>query len=88
MTPAEASVIRLSAERDQWAELAVTMARAAYRDGYRDGLLAAARSADRRWREQPPAPRLAAGPTFAELEQRRGDTARTTHRIDNRQDKC
>lgn len=70
-------LLGLSAERDQWHDFAYRLARDSYLSGYADGRRAERRAVDREFAARPPARPPANAPTFAELEERRGATART-----------
>lgn len=72
-------LLELSDERDQWQRLVIQMAREAYAAGYADGQAGERFRQDRAWEARLPVP-YKPGPTFAELEARRGDTARTKAR--------
>ena len=72
-------VLALSDERDQWQQLLIQVARESYVAGYADGQAGERHEQDRVWAARLPVP-FAIGPTFAELEDRRGGTARSAAR--------
>ena len=72
-------LLELSDERDQWRQLMLEMARESYIAGYADGQADERHEHDRVWAARLPVP-FPLGPTFAELEELRGDTARSAAR--------